>query len=532
MKQKNTLGIWNMNQTFEKVISITSSLMLVFSFTIFPISTVVAEDGSAINSSDVASEELVEFISPSTDSRDDSFDVSSANDSDAESEDVLESVENSITDNDSNDDFDTPTEEEGDLSDAETEITKSEDFSDASTSEEKEEVFSDAESANTKDDYSDASNGGSSKGGSSEPSSVPELIRPEADAFVNGEKGFTSQWSEVPGVDGYVYQLMWGSSFDDAGNIKDGSLMTEEHRITAPEHSFFQILLSEQMYGWRVKSFRGNTESDWSLRSKITIDNTAPETNVSLTEGQSFENNIPLTGETTDNWNVDSITVYKADYNGSCSAFTEVTTLDGGDKADSDINWNYDWQPAQDGSFCLKVEGTDYAGNVENGNVIENLIFTTTTDGNGGGGNTGGGGGSSGGGSSSGGSSSGGGRVLGTSDEDLLEALRLLNEVLGTLRDHLLAMSASGTPFPGIDGVVLGEIAQAQEIEGDIVIEGDVMEDEETDEEMTDEEVMEDEETDVEAEEGSRVWLWILFLIIIAILLYLALRKDPEQGNA
>jgi len=115
-------------------------------------------------------------------------------------------------------------------------------------------------------------------------------------------------------------------------------------------------------------------------------------------------------------------------------------------------------------------------------------------------------------------------------DDGLIEALILLNQVLGDLHDYLIANSSETvSSLPGIGGGVLGEFVEAQEIgEGEITTmtgeEDQVMEEVST---TTDEGDKQMEELDGN---GNRLWLWILFLIVLVVLLYLAFRKKPEDS--
>jgi len=379
-------------------------------------------------------------------------------------------------------------------------------------------------------------------GGDGDELTAPVLVSPTNEAYVNGSV-LESIWNAVSGAVEYLYQRLSNPQGDNDD---------VEFATTTSETSLTQEDLEEQVYWWRVKALgEDGEESDWSETWKVTIDNTAPVSNDSLVSGSSFEGSINVSGSTTDNWNVRSIVFSQAVSSGAtCGEFSQVSTKTLDHNSSSTIEWNHSFELSEAGTYCLKAEGVDYAGNKEVGTAAVNISFTPDEDDNGGGdggngdddGNGGGGGSNNdddddGGSSSGGGRWRGGGRVLGASTEDLsdleaqLEAARqllltLLNQRLYDLQSQLANLTGDpslGPQFAGGvgGGQVLG-VAQAQDFEGEALDE----EVEELDEATTTLDA-DDEDNEISPDETNwgRILLWILFIIIILVLLWLAFRK-------
>jgi len=180
-------------------------------------------------------------------------------------------------------------------------------------------------------------------------------------------------------------------------------------------------------------------------------------------------------------------------------------------------------------------EGDDNFNTSTSAVRIHQVNESGTGGGGGGGGNNNNnnsGGGSSGGGSSSGGFIGGdpfnGGLVLGEEFDLLkqkrLELLGLMQRMLGLLQDEVnrRRLAERGTLSEGIgggsleeqSGFVLGDIAEAQEVEED-----EVMEEEET--------VLPINEIDQE-ETQNRWWLWVLIILVLATIFYFLFRKGAR----
>lgn len=187
------------------------------------------------------------------------------------------------------------------------------------------------------------------------------------------------------------------------------------------------------------------------------------------------------------------------------------------------------WQSCKEGSeFIIPDPGGgtkdgDIKGPVD-GIEIDRDKIGGGDDGDGGG--NGGGGGNDGGGSSGGFISGGGGLVLGADSEDDLEGLReelrnLIEQMIALLQSELnkrLAMAESGTERAVfVEGVVLGESVEAQELEPVEEEQVEVVANENL------EEVVEESE-----DEGSRSWLWLILILILAIIIFLVLKKKKQ----
>ncbi len=191
------------------------------------------------------------------------------------------------------------------------------------------------------------------------------------------------------------------------------------------------------------------------------------------------------------------------------------------------------WQSCKEGSeFIIPDPG----GGTKDGDIkgpVDGIEIDRDKIGGGddGGGN-GGGGGNDGGGSSGGGRSGdfnrggGGGLVLGADSEDDLEGLReelrnLIEQMIALLQSELnkkLAMAESGTERAVfVEGVVLGESVEAQELEPVEEEQVEVVANENL------EEVVEESE-----DEGSRSWLWLILILILAIVIFLVLKKKKQ----
>lgn len=193
------------------------------------------------------------------------------------------------------------------------------------------------------------------------------------------------------------------------------------------------------------------------------------------------------------------------------------------------------WQSCKEGSeFIIPDPGGgtkdgDIKGPVD-GIEIDRDKIGGGDDGDGGG--NGGGGGNNGGGSSGGGRSGdfnrggGGGLVLGADSEDDLEGLReelrnLIEQMIALLQSELnkkLAMAESGAERAVfVEGVVLGESVEAQELEPVEEEQVEVVANENL------EEVVEESE-----DEGSRSWLWLILILILAVIIFLVLKKKKQ----
>ncbi|WKZ26214.1 MAG: GC-type dockerin domain-anchored protein [Candidatus Paceibacterota bacterium] len=191
------------------------------------------------------------------------------------------------------------------------------------------------------------------------------------------------------------------------------------------------------------------------------------------------------------------------------------------------------WQSCKEGSeFTIPDPGGgtkdgDIKGPVDGIEIDRDKIGGGDDDGG-----NGGGGGNDGGGSSGGGRSGdfnrggGGGLVLGADSEDDLEGLReelrnLIEQMIALLQSELnkrLAMAESGTERAVfVEGVVLGESVEAQELEPVEEEQVEVVANENL------EEVVEESE-----DEGSRSWLWLILILILAIIIFLVLKKKKQ----
>ena len=83
-----------------------------------------------------------------------------------------------------------------------------------------------------------------------------------------------------------------------------------------------------------------------------------------------------MSGTSTDGNGVDKVNLFYTSYDGiGCGTdYIRITALDNVDN-DSPFDWNYSWTPPGSGSYCLKAEATDVAGNTEASPVVEGIGF-------------------------------------------------------------------------------------------------------------------------------------------------------------
>jgi hypothetical protein len=157
---------------------------------------------------------------------------------------------------------------------------------------------------------------------------------------------------------------------------------------TYPTSSQYSGSLNEGIHYIKVraKDVAGNY-SEWSNECSITADWTVPiSTMTSPTDGETYTGiPISITGNTQDTYSVASVKLSYAEYTGSACGAT-YTQIPAGELniAQNPIQntggsnpfvWNVDWTPSATGSYCIKAQGTDLAGNEESSFVVENVTY-------------------------------------------------------------------------------------------------------------------------------------------------------------
>lgn len=136
----------------------------------------------------------------------------------------------------------------------------------------------------------------------------------------------------------------------------------------------------EGTYYWRVraKDSQGYI-SAFSIPWLLIVDRTAPHSTISSPSPDSYVIGSPIhiTGISHDDFGVASVDLLYSNYvSGSCqSGYTLITTLVNS-PITNDFSWSYDFTPSTEGSYCIKAQATDRAGNKESSPVVENVTYS------------------------------------------------------------------------------------------------------------------------------------------------------------
>lgn len=195
--------------------------------------------------------------------------------------------------------------------------------------------------------------------------STPILVSPDNGVFTKGAS-ITNVWSDTSAdVAYYNYE-----SYNDA-NLQslrwNGTFTTTSNTATN---------VADATFWWRVQAvdYAGN-KSAWSNAWKITVDNTTPETAFTLNQSNTVHNSpIIIRGTSTDVNGVHNVSLYYR-VSGS-SDWNLMTTLH--NENEVIYNWSYSWTPSIEGTFDVKAEGTDLAGNTEHSPMMQNIIYDKT----------------------------------------------------------------------------------------------------------------------------------------------------------
>lgn len=124
----------------------------------------------------------------------------------------------------------------------------------------------------------------------------------------------------------------------------------------------------------------GQTEAITSSSTcTFTVDRTPPVSTFSSPVPQqnisSFS--VAVNGNSTDQNGVVSVELLSSSYTTTCGSFSHLVTLDNSSK-NSPFNWpTYSWTELVPGTYCIKAEATDLAGNKENSPIVEDITFAT-----------------------------------------------------------------------------------------------------------------------------------------------------------
>jgi len=126
--------------------------------------------------------------------------------------------------------------------------------------------------------------------------------------------------------------------------------------------------------------------------ASFTVDTFSPESSFSSpAEGSIWSSSIDISGSSNDETEdtVDYVQLFYRESVGEDEEENEWTEIDtdfenGGTQplqntgGGNPFEWNFDWTPSSDGTFDIKAEATDTAGNTETSPVVENITYDTT----------------------------------------------------------------------------------------------------------------------------------------------------------
>ncbi|OGF99595.1 hypothetical protein A2153_05125 [Candidatus Gottesmanbacteria bacterium RBG_16_38_7b] len=219
----------------------------------------------------------------------------------------------------------------------------------------------------------------------STPPTVPSWLTPADNSYTNQSQNILLDWSDATDTNlaGYEYEntgpggtwksidycgLLTTSQIPNSQIGPGGSCINAPAATLSVDGEYFRKVRSTDLAG---------NKSAWSATYKLTRDTLVPSSTLSSPEGGVEYIGVPLAvnGTSTDNYSIDSVSLYYSAYTTSCSsAYSFITTVDN-PLNDTPYNFNYSWTPAESGSYCLKARATDLAGNTEASPVIENLKF-------------------------------------------------------------------------------------------------------------------------------------------------------------
>lgn len=111
-------------------------------------------------------------------------------------------------------------------------------------------------------------------------------------------------------------------------------------------------------------------------RPVIEIDRTAPVTTLtSPTDNSETNQSITIEGSSTDENTVAEVNLYYSV--AGENNWQLITTLTNGSN-DEPFNFSYEWNPSEEGTFDIKVSGTDSVGNVENSAYAYGIVYDLT----------------------------------------------------------------------------------------------------------------------------------------------------------
>ncbi|NLB11940.1 hypothetical protein GX830_00995, partial [Candidatus Dojkabacteria bacterium] len=133
-----------------------------------------------------------------------------------------------------------------------------------------------------------------------------------------------------------------------------------------------------------ARDLAGNRDLNGDSKDVITVyvDNTSPSSTITSPSNEFITNQkMNIKGNTSDNHFVNKVTISYTNWSSKeedCNYenWKELVVLEN-TEVKLPFNWARDaWSP-EDGIYCIKAQGTDLAGNIENTSIIKNIIYDT-----------------------------------------------------------------------------------------------------------------------------------------------------------
>ena len=198
---------------------------------------------------------------------------------------------------------------------------------------------------------------------------TPSLVSPENNDVVNGAS-VTNVWSNIPDAHHYIYE-----SYHDAdmNNLR----WTEEVAFSQKT----AINVADSVFWWRVKAVdTAGNESEWSVLWKVTVDNIAPDTEITnVADGQVLSGSIDIFGTIKDiNLSHYWLNIVGPSYSGGPGTVNSGSI----DSPTKLFTWNT--KDVDDGEYTITLAARDKAGNKDDGSVrwvnviVDNTAPTST----------------------------------------------------------------------------------------------------------------------------------------------------------
>lgn len=185
--------------------------------------------------------------------------------------------------------------------------------------------------------------------------SVPTLIEPTNNAIVNGAT-LLSDWSDVSGAVKYIYE-----SYHDAGatNLRWHDEYTQSQKTATN--------VANATFWWRVKAVdAAGNQSAWSDLWKVTIDNDAPDVEVTTPAAGLVNGIVEVRGTVTD---ANPHHYWFVIQNSSGTTVAGPGTVNDTTSFTNKLLLNWDTTSLPSGEYTIKLEARDSANNKDAGSV-------------------------------------------------------------------------------------------------------------------------------------------------------------------